>query len=351
MNNAEKNGIERAMDTEVMETTQEAKPDERTARLQSLRLDINRYNGPIKSTDVEIEKPNLNFQELGVSPETQNALETKMQLETSFKEGQRKEYETKWKEFLLLDEPLSFEETQKFMQLERPNKFPSNDELLTHLRDRPQEAIQDAEAHRAEIESQGGNVEKIVENYNRFKDFEGFEIKGLEDLKHWDKIKTYLEKNNLASEGIKIIVIDNEEYWKNFYGSNSSKSVVEPKTIVLKKELFEREDISEENLSWIVHEVGHLSFYDFMDDKKYEYMLGVQERQKYTETAMESIAFQAQLNYLKSLGKTREDSLAFMESYVEESFGPDENLDSTQKEIKQKELEHLIQYVNGVFKS
>ena len=351
MNDAEKNGVERTTDTEVAEATQEAKLDERTGHLQSLRLDIARYNGPIKSTDTETEKPSLNFQELSISPETQNEVEAKMRLEASFKERQRKEYETKWKEFLLLDEPLSFTGVQGFMQLERPNKFPSNDELLTHLRDKPQEAIQDAETHRAEIESQGGNVGEIIENYERFKDFKDFEIKRIEDLKHWDKIKSFLENSNLKAEGIRVIVIDNEEYWKNFYGSNPSKSVVEPKTIILKKEVFEQEDISEENLSWIVHEIGHLSFYDFLDDKKGEYMAGVEERQKYTETAMESIAFQTQMDYLKSIGKTREQCLTFMKSYIDESFGLNGNLDSTEKERKQKELEQLIQYVNGVFKS
>jgi len=339
MNDAEKNGVERTTDTEVAEATQEAKLDERTGHLQSLRLDIARYNGPIKSTDTETEKPSLNFQELSISPETQNEVEAKMRLEASFKERQRKEYETKWKEFLLLDEPLSFTGVQGFMQLERPNKFPSNDELLTHLRDKPQEAIQDAETHRAEIESQGGNVGEIIENYERFKDFKDFEIKRIEDLKHWDKIKSFLENSNLKAEGIRVIVIDNEEYWKNFYGSNPSKSVVEPKTIILKKEVFEQD------------EIGHLSFYDFLDDKKGEYMAGVKERQKYTETAMESIAFQKQMDYLKSIGKTREQCLTFMKSYVDESSGSDENLDSTEKERKQKELEQLIQYVNGVFKS
>jgi len=351
MNNAEKNGVESTTDTEVTETTQEAKLDEWTGHLQSLRLDIARYNGPVKSTDIETEKSTLNFQELNISPETKNELEAKMQLEASFKERQRKEYETKWKEYLLLDEPLSFTEVQGFMQLERPNKFPSNDELFAHLRDKPQEAIQDAETHRAEIESQGGNAGEIIENYERFKDFKDFEIKRTEDLKHWDKIKSFLENSNLKAEGIRVIVIDNEEYWKNFYGSNPSKSVVEPKTIILKKEVFEQEDISEENLSWIVHEIGHLSFYDFLDDKKGEYMAGVEERQKYTETAMESIAFQTQMDYLKSIGKTREQCLTFMKSYIDESFGLNGNLDSTEKERKQKELEQLIQYVNGVFKS
>lgn len=254
-----------------------------------------------------------------------------------------------WKNFLLCDEPLSFEKVKKFTELERPDKWPSNEDLLAYLRDNPREAIRDAKAHRPEIESHGGNIDEIIRSFERFKDFEGFEIKRLQNLKHWNKIKMYLEKNNLASEGIKVIIIDNEEYWKNFYGSNPSKSVAEMKTIILKKELFECEDISEENLSWIVHEIGHLSFYDFLDDKKDEYMREVRERQKYAATAMESIAFQEQLNYLKSLGKTREDCLAFMESYVEESFGPDENSNSAQKKSKQREMEQLMRYVNDVF--
>lgn len=256
----------------------------------------------------------------------------------------------KWQDFLLHDEPLSFEDLQKFLQLERPGKWPSSEELLAYLRNKPQETIRDVEAHRLEIESQGGNTNEIIKNLKRFENFEDFEIKSLEDTKHWEKIKSFLKEKNLSSEGIKVIVINNEEYWKEFYGSNPSKSVVEPKTIILKKEKFEEEKISDENLSWIVHEVGHLSFYDFLDDKAGEYMAGVEKQQKYTETAMESIAFQTQLDYLKSLGKTKEDCLAFMKSYLEESYGPDKNLDDPQKESKQKALNQLTRYLDNVFK-
>ncbi|MBI4281410.1 hypothetical protein HY625_01170 [Candidatus Uhrbacteria bacterium] len=352
MSDAEKNGIDRAEDMNLG-VTQEAKPDKRTARLRSLRFDIARYNDSTRSTNGENEEQNLNFQALNLPAETRNALDAKMRDEASLKEGQKREHEAKWKELLLLEESLSFDEVKRFMQLPRSNRFPSSEELLVYVRNKPKETIQNTEAHRAEIEGQGGSVEAMVKNCERFEGFKDFEIKRVEDLRHWDKIKSFLESSNLKTEGISVIVIviDNEEYWKNFYGSNPSKSVPEPKTIILKKEIFEQEDISEENLSWIVHEIGHLSFYDFLDDKTGEYMAGVEKEQKYTETAMESIAFQVQVDYLKSLGKTKEQCSAFMKSYIDESFGSDQNLDDAQRKLKQKELEQLMRYVQGVFAS
>ena len=90
-----------------------------------------------------------------------------------------------------------------------------------------------------------------------------------------------------------------------------------------------------------MHEIDHLSFYDFLDDKKDEYMKGFEAHQKYTDTAMESVAFQIQIDYLKNLGKTKEQCLAFMKSYVEESSSED----------NQEEIAQLTQYVNSVYKN
>jgi hypothetical protein len=40
-----------------------------------------------------------------------------------------------------------------------------------------------------------------------------------------------------------------------------------------------------------------------------------------------------------------------LRSYVEESSGPEENMDDAQKASKHQELEQLAQYVDGVFGS
>ncbi len=265
-------------------------------------------------------------------------------------EGEQKnESELRREEILLNDEPLSFEEVQKLVHFERLNTWPSEEKLREYLNGKPEETRRDIVAHKAEIEEQGSNIDDMHKNIERFVVFKRFEVKELGSLKHWGKIKNYLEINNINSDGIKVVVIDNEEYWKTFFGSNNSKSEVEPKTIILKKKIFESENIDDENLSWIVHEVGHVAFYDFLDDKASEYISKVHERKKYIRTAMESVAFQMQIGYLKSIGKTKEACWAFMKLYIEESFGLDESLDDTQKALKQNELEQLMQYVNNVF--
>jgi len=254
-----------------------------------------------------------------------------------------------WKKFLLLDEPLTFRAVQRFLRLERPNKFPTEEELAAYLRNVPEEAIKETVKREDEVKKSGGDVDEIVEEYGRFQEFSDFEIKRIEDLKHWNKIRSYLEAHNLKPEGVRVIVIDNDEYWKNFYGSNDSKSGFEPKTIIIRKGVFEEDGVSDEDLSWIVHEVAHLSFYDFLDEKTAEYIAGTQEPQKYIKTAMESIAFQAQIAYLKSLGKTKESVSAFVGTYIEKSFGRDEEIDDDQREVKQKELAQLMKYVDNVY--
>jgi hypothetical protein len=346
----EKEKIETPPDASQREKS-EPSPDERAARLASLRADISSYRGPARRADVSVNEPDLSFPGIGLSSEAATALKLKMEEESSLIEGQRKAYEEKWNELLLGDEPLSFAEVKKFTQLERPGKWPSGARLAEFLAEMPRQAIRDADAHRQEIIDQGGDPEKMIEKFQSFENAKGIEVKGLEELKQWDKIKPYLEKNNLASKEMKVVVVDNEEYWNAFFGSNPSKSVVEPKTIILKKEIFESESVSDEDLSWIVHEVGHVSFYDFLDDKKDGYMEDVQNKQKYTDTAMESVAFGVQVDYLKSLGKTRQECLSFMRSYVDESSGPEDAMDDAQRASKQKELSDLAQYVKGVFGS
>jgi hypothetical protein len=346
----EKEKIEIPPDASLREKG-EPPPDERATRLTSLRADISNYRGSVTRADALANEPDLSFPGISLSSEATSALKLKMEEESSSIEGQRKAYEEKWKELLLGDEPLTFAEVKKFTQLERPGKWPSSARLAEFLAEMPRQAARDADAHRQEIVDQGGDPEKMIEKFRSFENAKGVEVKGLEELKHWDKIKPYLEKNNLASKEMKVVVVDNEEYWNAFFGSNPSKSVVEPKTIILKKEIFESENISDEDLSWIVHEVGHVSFYDFLDDKKDGYMDEVQKQQKYTDTAMESVAFGSQVDYLKSLGKTKQECLSFVRSYVDESSGSEDAMDDAQRASKQKELRDLAQYVEGVFGS
>ena len=117
---------------------------------------------------------------------------------------------------MLNDEPLSFEEVQKLVHFERLNTWPSEEKLREYLNGKPEETRRDIVAHKAEIEEQGSNIDDMHKNIERFVVFKRFEVKELGSLKHWGKIKNYLEINNINSDGIKVVVIDNEEYWKTF---------------------------------------------------------------------------------------------------------------------------------------
>ena len=101
----EKEKIETPPDASQREKS-EPSPDERAARLASLRADISSYRGPARRADVSVNEPDLSFPGIGLSSEAATALKLKMEEESSLIEGQRKAYEEKWNELLLGDEPL-----------------------------------------------------------------------------------------------------------------------------------------------------------------------------------------------------------------------------------------------------
>lgn len=83
----------------------------------------------------------------------------------TFLESRKIECETKQKDLLLCDEPLTFEEVKKLAQMERSNKWPENEELAAYLKNMPERAIEDVKVHRVEIEAQGGNAEELIRNF------------------------------------------------------------------------------------------------------------------------------------------------------------------------------------------
>ncbi|MEI7890445.1 MAG: hypothetical protein WCI36_00595 [bacterium] len=186
-----------------------------------------------------------------------------------------------------------------------------------------------------------GMLKSELQNLISKEDFKGAEVKHFSQLKCWDKIKDFDFADKFT--GLEIVVIDDEEKWKNVYGSNDSKSSFSPKTIILKKEVFDREDISDENLGWLIHEMGHIDFYESLGEQIGEYMKKYYAAGKYTESEMEQDAFEKQFQFLKSIGKSKSDCVVMMKKYLNESF------ENNQEEEKKKELEQLMKYINNIF--
>lgn len=171
--------------------------------------------------------------------------------------------------------------------------------------------------------------------------FEKMEFKKMSELQGWKRLRNFDLADQFAD--LKIVVIDDEEMWKSEYGSNDSKSSHNPKTIILKKEVFDRKDISDENLSWLVHEIGHIDFYESLGDQLEDYMKKYHETGKYAESEMEQKAFEAQFGFLKSIGKSKSECVAMIEKYLEKSFSEDK------QEEKTNELNWIMKYLDSAY--
>ncbi len=189
----------------------------------------------------------------------------------------------------------------------------------------------------------GESNDNEAEIYARenLKDFENVEIKKLSELPYWNKIEKFLVDKGIADN--KVILIDDEEKWKSIYGSNDSKSSHKPKVIILKKQIFDNENISDENISWLVHEIGHIEFYKSLGDKLDEYMKEYYANGEYANSSMEESAFQLQFEFLKIIGKTKRECLDFIDKYYDKCFGEDE------KEEKEKEIRQIEKYIDSVY--
>jgi hypothetical protein len=185
------------------------------------------------------------------------------------------------------------------------------------------------------------NSEAAVYAAENLKDLENVEIKRMSELPYWNKISKFLADQKISDT--EVILIDDEKRWKDIYGSNDSKSSHKPMAIILKKEIFDNENISDENISWLVHEMGHTEFYKSLGGKLDEYIEEYHAKGEYTDSAMEEAAFKLQFEFLKSLGKTKTDCITVVENYLRKSFGGEE------KDSQAKELEHIKKYLDAVF--
>jgi hypothetical protein len=173
------------------------------------------------------------------------------------------------------------------------------------------------------------------------RDFESVEIKKMSELPYWNRISKFLGDKKIADR--EVIIINDEKRWESIYGSNDSKSSPKPKAIILKKEIFGKENISDVNVSWLIHEIGHMEFYKGLGDKIDEYMEEYHKKGEYTDSDMEKSAFVLQFEYLKSIGKTKDECTDFIKKYFDKSFSQNGKID------KEKEFNQVEKYLEEVF--
>lgn len=157
------------------------------------------------------------------------------------------------------------------------------------------------------------------------KKFENVEVKRLSELPCWKKISEFAVQKGIADiDNIETVIANDGEQWENIFGSNDSKSSHKPKIIILKKEIFDSGNISEENISWLVHEIGHIKFYQDLGNNLDAYMEEYHRKGNYTDSDMEKFAFELQFEYLKTQGKTQEDCVDVVNNYLDKSFREEE---------------------------
>lgn len=225
----------------------------------------------------------------------------------------------------LKDEPLEFVDVIKMWQLERKGNWATQSDV------------------RASIEENKIKVEK-------FKNFKNFEIKTLGELSCWKKLEKYFIQIGMESVScIPVAIIDNDEFWKTFYGEHNSKAVFDPKSMFVVKSVYDIESVLEAKLSTIVHQAGKLVFHDILDDKSEQYLAAYNQRLTVTDSAMDSVAYQMQIDYLGSIGKSKEEAESILMMNANETFGHDSELTEEEIEIKQREIGQILKYLEDVY--
>jgi|GEM_PF-3290673 len=174
------------------------------------------------------------------------------------------------------------------------------------------------------------------------KEFEDIRIKLLSALPCWNKIRDFFTSNGISRiDNLEIILASGGKQWESVFGSNDSKSSYKPMTIILKKEIFDNENISEEDESWLVHEIGHIKFYQDLGDNLDDYMEEYHKQGKYADSDMEKYAFELQYKYLNSIGKARNECIDVIKNYLDKAFS------SNQKEENEYEYKKLIGFLEN----
>jgi hypothetical protein len=177
-------------------------------------------------------------------------------------------------------------------------------------------------------------------------DFENVEIKKLSELPCWKKISDFIaSKKMVGIDNVDTVIANGGKQWESVFGSNDSKSSYKPMTIILKKEIFDNENISDENVSWLIHEIGHIKFYQDLGDKLDGYMAEYHKKGEYSDSEMEKFAFEMQFEYLKSTGKTKGECEDVIRKYLDKSFGEDK------KESKANIHKQIMKFLDGIYEA
>lgn len=181
-------------------------------------------------------------------------------------------------------------------------------------------------------------------------DFENVEIKKISELSCWRKISEFMgNKEIVGIDNVDIVMANGGKQWERVFGSNDSKSAHRPMMIILKKEIFDNENISDEDASWLVHEIGHIKFYQDLGDNLDKYMENYHKRGEYTDTDMEESAFGLQFQYLKSKGKTKNECEGIIKKYLDKSFAEDDKIGEAEKEAKEKEYNQMMKFLDNIY--
>lgn len=199
-----------------------------------------------------------------------------------------------------------------------------------------------------EIEIEKSEVQVYVEK--NLKEFENVEVKKLSELPYWKKINEFAVRKGIADiDNIETVIANDGEQWEDIFGSNDSKLSHKPKIIILKKEIFDNGEISEENISWLVHEIGHIKFYQNLGNDLDAYMEEYHRKGNYTDSDMEKFAFELQFEYLKTQGKTQEECIGIVKNYLNKSFGEDDEIGDAEKAAKENEYKQIIKFLVKVY--
>jgi hypothetical protein len=250
-----------------------------------------------------------------------------------------------------MDMPMTYGAVRLFMRVEMTGDWPDAESVKGSIMSAPDRAIDHLDKHYDEAKAVGVDPDGLIAGYRKLKRLAAVDVLPLDKYRHWERLRPYFEDLGLKGiEDLPLVMIDDEQYWLAFYGSNLSQSDAESKAIVLRKGIFDALDLNDNLLSMFVHEVGHLIFYARLEEKRESYLDSFRRGQKYTSTAMESVAFQTQMDFLKYRGQSEHDVLQFMTEYLGRNYGDKDALDAERRQRRDEEQNDLERYVRSVFK-
>jgi hypothetical protein len=247
--------------------------------------------------------------------------------------------------------PMTYGAVRLFMRVEMTGDWPELDGVKAAIISAPDRAISYLDKYYDEVHSAGSDPDKLIADYRGLKRLESVTVLPLDRYRHWERIQSYFEALGLRGiEKLPLVMIDDDQYWQAFYGSNLSKSDAASRAVILRKSIFDAPDPGDNMLSMLVHDVAHLVFYARLEEQRESYLDSFRRGLKYTSSAMESVAFQTQIDFLKHCGRSENDVLQFVSEYLSKDFGDKDALDPEIRQSRDEELGDLTRYVRGAFR-